>query len=59
VDGKLVGNVGYGLAKGGALFVESIDEKQAWLVPPAYDYAAGDKLVPLRAGESLTWTLVS
>ncbi len=34
-------------------------EKQAWLVPPAYDYAAGDKLVPLRAGESLTWTLVS
>jgi dihydroorotase len=34
-------------------------EKQAWLVPQAYDFAAGDRLVPLCAGESLSWKLVS
>jgi len=33
-------------------------EKQAWLVPQAFDYAGGDHLVPLRAGESLHWKLL-
>ncbi len=32
-------------------------QQQAWMVPDAYDFA-GDKLVPLRAGESLRWKLV-
>ena len=33
-------------------------EKSPWIVPQAFDYVGGDKLVPLRAGESLHWTLV-
>ena len=33
-------------------------EKQSWIMPEAFDYADGDKLVPLRAGESLHWKLI-
>ena len=33
-------------------------EQQSWTVPEAFDYAGGDTLVPLRAGESLRWKLV-
>jgi len=33
-------------------------EQQAWTVPEVFDYAGADKLVPLRAGESLRWKLV-
>ena len=29
-----------------------------WQVPEAFAFAGGDSLVPLRAGESLTWRLV-
>ena len=29
-----------------------------WIVPAAFDYAGGDTLVPLRAGETLQWKLV-
>ena len=32
-------------------------EKRAWLAPGAFDYVGGDQLVPLRAGETLVWTL--
>ena len=32
-------------------------EKQTWVVPDAFDYAGGDQLVPLRAGERLAWRL--
>jgi dihydroorotase len=31
--------------------------KDAWPVPAALDYLAGDPLVPLRAGESVAWRL--
>jgi len=33
-------------------------EQQSWTVPEAFEYAGGDALVPLRAGESLRWKLV-
>ncbi len=33
-------------------------EKRPQTLPPAYDYVAGDTLVPLRAGETLAWTFV-
>ena len=33
-------------------------EKKSWMMPEAFDYADGDKLVPLRAGESLPWKLI-
>ncbi len=33
-------------------------EKCPQTLPPAYDYVAGDTLVPLRAGETLAWTFV-
>ena len=33
-------------------------EKQVWQVPDGFDYVGGDRLVPLRAGESLSWQLV-
>ena len=33
-------------------------EKTPWQVPEAFAFAGGDSLVPLRAGESLTWRLV-
>jgi len=33
-------------------------EKRPQKLPAAYDYADGDKLVPLRAGETLAWTFV-
>jgi len=33
-------------------------EKQPWVVPETFSFAAGDRLVPLRAGESLAWRLV-
>ena len=33
-------------------------EKKSWMTPEAFDYADGDKLVPLRAGESLHWKLI-
>ncbi|NMF87503.1 dihydroorotase [Aromatoleum petrolei] len=32
--------------------------KQVWEVPAAYDYLAGDPLVPLRAGETIAWRLL-
>ncbi|MCK9987197.1 MAG: dihydroorotase [Azoarcus sp.] len=32
--------------------------KQVWDVPAAYDYLAGDPLVPLRAGETIAWRLL-
>ena len=32
-------------------------EKKAQQVPESFDYVNGDKLIPLRAGESLGWTL--
>ncbi len=32
-------------------------EKTAWVVPAAFDYAGGEQLVPLCAGESLGWIL--
>lgn len=32
-------------------------ERHDWVVPQSYPYAAGDDLVPLRAGESLTWRM--
>lgn len=31
--------------------------KENWTVPAAYDYAGGDTLVPLRAGEPLAWKM--
>jgi len=31
--------------------------KQPWTVPDAYDYAPGETLTPLRAGETLAWRL--
>jgi dihydroorotase len=34
-------------------------EKQAWVVPESFAYADGDQLVPLRAGESMSWKLVA
>lgn len=34
-------------------------EQKEWTVPDVFDYAGGDKLVPLRAGETLRWKLVS
>ena len=33
--------------------------KQVWVMPETFDYAGGDKLVPLLAGESLHWKLVA
>jgi dihydroorotase len=33
-------------------------ERQDWRVPEAYAYAAGDVLVPLRAGEWLPWRML-
>lgn len=33
-------------------------EQRAWTVPEVFEYADGDTLVPLRAGESLRWRLV-
>lgn len=33
--------------------------KEVWQVPDAYDYLDADPLVPLRAGESVAWKLVS
>ena len=33
-------------------------EKTPWQVPEAFEFAGGDALVPLRAGESLAWRLV-
>jgi dihydroorotase len=32
--------------------------KESWEVPAAYDYLAGDPLVPLRAGEEIAWRLL-
>ncbi|MBD5802514.1 Dihydroorotase [Azoarcus sp. Aa7] len=32
--------------------------KHVWEVPAAYDYLAGDPLVPLRAGETIAWRLL-
>ena len=32
--------------------------REAWTVPPAYDYLPDDPLVPLRAGESVAWRIV-
>ena len=32
--------------------------RQEWTLPASFDYAAGDALVPLRAGEALRWKLV-
>ena len=32
--------------------------KESWAVPADYPYAGGDTLVPLRAGESLSWNMV-
>jgi len=34
-------------------------EKRAWTVPEALAYAAEDELVPLRAGETLSWKLAA
>ena len=34
-------------------------EKQAWVMPETFDYAGGDKLVPLLAGETLHWKFVA
>lgn len=33
-------------------------QKRAWTVPERFEYAGGDVLVPLRAGELLDWKLV-
>ena len=33
-------------------------ERRDWKVPETFDYAAGDTLVPLRAGETLSWKLM-
>ena len=33
-------------------------EKQTWVIPEFIEYAGGDKLVPLRAGEPVHWKLV-
>jgi len=33
-------------------------QMQSWVVPEAFAYAGGDSLVPLRAGEALSWKLV-
>lgn len=32
-------------------------QRNAWKVPAAYDYLEGESLVPLRAGEALSWQL--
>lgn len=32
-------------------------QRNAWQVPAAYDYLDGESLVPLRAGEALSWQL--
>ncbi len=34
-------------------------QRKSWEVPAAYDYLGADPLVPLRAGESVGWRLVS
>ena len=33
-------------------------EKQSWLVPEAFAFVGSDPLLPLRAGESLSWRIV-
>ena len=33
-------------------------QRDSWTVPDAYDYLGADPLVPLRAGESVAWTLL-
>jgi len=33
-------------------------QKESWCTPESYDYAGGDTLIPLRAGERLNWQLV-
>jgi dihydroorotase len=32
--------------------------REAWTVPAAYPYLAGDDIVPLRAGERLAWKMI-
>ncbi len=32
-------------------------DKAAWVVPESYDYLASDVIVPLRAGETLSWKM--
>ena len=34
-------------------------ERQAWTLPASFAYAEGDTLLPLRAGETLRWKMVS
>ena len=34
-------------------------EKQDWSTPESFAYVAGERLVPLRAGEPLHWKLVA
>jgi dihydroorotase len=34
-------------------------EKQDWMSPESFDYAGGDTLIPLRAGEPLHWKIVA
>lgn len=34
-------------------------QRETWQVPDAYDYLGADPLVPLRAGESVAWKLLS
>ncbi|MDO9598759.1 MAG: dihydroorotase [Azoarcus sp.] len=33
-------------------------QRDSWTVPDVYDYLGADPLVPLRAGESVAWTLL-
>jgi dihydroorotase len=32
--------------------------KEEWTVPAAYPYISGDTIVPLRAGETLSWKML-
>jgi dihydroorotase len=34
-------------------------EKQDWMTPASFDYAGGETLIPLRAGEPLRWKIVT
>lgn len=45
----------YGLPRNTGKVVLS---KEDWLAPASYPYAAGDTLVPLRAGETLSWKML-
>lgn len=46
----------YGLARSTETLVL---EKKSWTVPKSYDFGEGATVTPLRAGESVAWSIVS